>query len=34
MIWLPGHWDLQPPQYDWVLVDELQDLSEAQRNLA
>lgn len=35
MIWLPSSqaMNLQPKQYDWVLVDEAQDLSPAQREL-
>ena len=33
MIWLPAVLDLYPKQYDYVLVDEAQDLSPAQRAL-
>jgi DNA helicase-2/ATP-dependent DNA helicase PcrA len=34
MIWLPEVLNLQPKRYDYVLVDEAQDLSPAQRALA
>lgn len=33
MIWLPEVLELQPQRYDYVLVDEAQDLNPAQRNL-
>lgn len=33
MIWLPNLWHLKPPSYDVVLVDEAQDLNEAQLQL-
>lgn len=33
MIWLPHVLDLQPKRFDYVLVDEAQDLSPAQRSL-
>jgi DNA helicase-2/ATP-dependent DNA helicase PcrA len=33
MIWLPDKLNLQPRRYDYVLVDEAQDLSPAQRSL-
>jgi superfamily I DNA/RNA helicase len=33
MLWLPYLWNLQPKQYEWVFVDEAQDLSAAQLNL-
>lgn len=33
MLWLPHQWHLQPLQYDWVLCDEAQDLSNAQQAL-
>lgn len=33
MLWLPTVWQLYPPQFDWVLVDEVQDLSAAQFSL-
>lgn len=34
MIYLPAIWRLQPPQYDFVFVDECQDLNAAQLDLA
>jgi superfamily I DNA/RNA helicase len=34
MLWLPHSWRLQPRQFEWVLIDECQDLSEAQLRLA
>lgn len=35
MLWLPARWDLRPGQtVDWLLVDELQDLSRAQLGVA
>jgi len=30
MIWLPNRLDLQPPTFDWVFIDECQDLNAAQ----
>ena len=33
MIWLPNALDLAHPKYDWLLVDEAQDLNAAQREL-
>jgi len=30
MLWLPWVWGLQPRMYDWVFVDECQDLNRAQ----
>jgi DNA helicase II / ATP-dependent DNA helicase PcrA len=33
MIWYPAHDGLRPDQYDWVCVDEAQDLNAAQRKL-
>lgn len=30
MLWLPSQWNVQPPKYDWIFVDECQDLSAAQ----
>jgi superfamily I DNA/RNA helicase len=32
-LWLPYAWGLQPEQFNWVLVDEAQDLNAAQRHL-
>ncbi len=32
-LWLPHCWDLQPPVYDAVFVDEAQDVNEAQLSL-
>ena len=34
MIWFPNQFDLTPDQYDFVLIDEAQDLSKAQLTLA
>lgn len=34
MLWLPHVLDLSPARHDWVFVDEAQDLSPAQRELA
>lgn len=34
MLWLPHVMKLNPPTFDWVFVDEAQDLSPAQRELA
>jgi superfamily I DNA/RNA helicase len=33
MLYLPHIWGLQPPRYDWVFVDECQDLNPAQLDL-
>lgn len=33
MLWLPWVWELQPRRYDWVFVDECQDLNAAQLDL-
>lgn len=33
MLWLVHRFDLQPVQFDWVFVDEAQDLSSAQQSL-
>ncbi|AUO79340.1 superfamily I DNA/RNA helicase [Salinibacter virus M31CR41-3] len=33
MVYLPVHWDLNFPQYDWVFVDEAQDLNAVQREI-
>lgn len=33
MLWLPHAWGLQPSKYEWVFVDECQDLSAAQLDL-
>jgi len=33
MLYLPVHWQARTPKYDWVLVDECQDLSAVQRAL-
>lgn len=33
MLYLPVRWDARLPRYDWVLVDEAQDLSTVQRAL-
>lgn len=33
MLWLPFKWNLHPGKYDWVLVDEAQDLNAAQFHL-
>ncbi|MCT7952981.1 Hsp70 family protein [Ancylothrix sp. C2] len=34
MIYLPVQWNLRLPKYDWIFVDEAQDLSKAQLELA
>jgi len=34
MLWLPHVLDIRLPARDWILIDELQDLSRAQRSLA
>lgn len=34
MVYLPVQWNLQVPKYDWIFVDEAQDLSKAQLELA
>src|SRR5205085_6415316 len=34
MLWLVERWELQPARYDWLFIDELQDLNAAQRALA
>ena len=33
MLWLPYQWKLKPYKYDWVLVDEAQDMNAAQLHL-
>lgn len=33
MLWLPYKWNLIPGKYDWILVDEAQDLNAAQLHL-
>ncbi len=33
MVWLPHKLELQPPTFEWVFVDEAQDLNAAQREL-
>lgn len=33
MLWLPWVWELRPRRYDWVFVDECQDLNAAQLDL-
>ena len=33
MLWLPHRWHLSPPTFDWVFVDEAQDLNEAHQSL-
>ncbi|MEX0267821.1 hypothetical protein AB3R30_01640 [Leptolyngbyaceae cyanobacterium UHCC 1019] len=33
MLYLPYAWDLQPQTFEWVFVDEAQDLSAAQLHL-
>lgn len=33
MLWLPYKWNLQPKTYDWIFVDEAQDLNAAQLHL-
>lgn len=34
MVYLPVQWNLRVPKYDWIFVDEAQDLSKAQLELA
>jgi len=34
MVYLPVQWNLRVPKYDWIFVDEAQDLSKAQLQLA
>lgn len=34
MVYLPVKWNLKVPKYDWIFVDEAQDLSKAQLQLA
>jgi DNA helicase-2/ATP-dependent DNA helicase PcrA len=33
MLWLPAKWKLSPAAFDWILVDEAQDLNAAQLSL-
>jgi hypothetical protein len=32
-VYLPCRWNLSTPRYDWILIDEVQDLNKAQRTL-
>ncbi|ANV89126.1 UvrD-helicase domain-containing protein [Picosynechococcus sp. PCC 7117] len=33
MVWLPYYWSLKPQQYEWIFVDEAQDLNKASLDL-